>query len=132
MSEYDWPLSAGAPLCELSDTLYRTGRDAIFRQLSKDSTKKQFQAGLETLTQLRDELVQSLYPMHYGSLVGGHRCVNQLFTEGRARLRALQITKPAPQVPAPAPPAPPPKPRTLTDVVKDFPDMPAEDKPEGQ
>lgn len=102
MSNYDWNLSAGAPLCVFSDSFYYSARDAVFRQLSKDSTKEQFQAALETLTQLRDELVQTLYPMHYGSLVGRHRCVDHVFREARARLHGLQVTKPAP-VPPPAP-----------------------------
>jgi hypothetical protein len=110
MSDYDWNLSAGAPLCVSSDSFYYSARDAVFRQLSKDSTKEQFQAALETLTQLRDELVQTLYPMHYGALVGRHRCVEHLFREARARLRGLQVTQP---VPAP-PPAPAQKPQPVS------------------
>jgi hypothetical protein len=104
MSEFDWTLSAGAPLCELSDTLYRTGRDAIFRQITRDTTPEQFEEAVASLTRHRDELVQSRRPMHYGSLIGRHRCVEQVFKEAHARLRALQIMQPAPQVPAPPPP----------------------------
>jgi hypothetical protein len=110
MSDYDWNLSAGAPLCVSSDSFYYSARDAVFRQLSKESTKEQFQAALETLTQLRDELVQTLYPMHYGALVGRHRCVEHLFREARARLRGLQVTQPVPA----APPAPEQKPQPVT------------------
>ena len=102
MSEYDWTLSAGAPLCTFSDSFYRTGREAIFQQVTKETTVAQWQAALERLELLRDELVQSLYPMHYGSLVGRHRCVDHVFREARARLHGLQVTKPAP-VPPPAP-----------------------------
>ena len=127
MSNYDWNLSAGAPLCVSSDSFYYSARDAVFRQLSKDSTKEQFQAALETLTQLRDELVQTLYPMHYGALVGRHRCVEHLFREARARLRGLQVTQPVPAIP---PPAPQPAPRTLTDVLKELGGMTEEDKGE--
>src|ERR671914_1124134 len=102
MSEYDWTLSAGAPLCTFSDSFYRTVREAIFQQLTKETTAAQWQAALERLELLRDKLVQSLYPMHYGSLVGRHRCVDHVFREARARLHGLQVTKPAP-VPPPAP-----------------------------
>ena len=91
MSEFDWTLSAGAPLCELSDTLYRTGRDAIFRQITRDTTPEQFEEAVASLTRLRDELVQARRPMHYGALIGRHRCIEQVFTEAAARLRSLQI-----------------------------------------
>jgi hypothetical protein len=112
MSNYDWNLSAGLPLCERSDAFYRTGRDTIFRQLTTDTTPEQWQEALESLIRLRDDLVQDIRrPMHYGALVGTHRCVDQLFTEARARLRGLQILQPQP---APQPPAPPqPRPRQL-------------------
>jgi hypothetical protein len=119
MSDYDWELSAGAPLCLQSDSFYYSARDAVFRQLSKKSTNEQFQAALETLTQLRDELVQTLYPMHYGALVGRHRCVEHLFREARVRLRGLQATKPVPTTP-PVPPARRQPPRSADDVVNDI------------
>jgi hypothetical protein len=115
MSDYDWQLSAGAPLCVLSDSFYSTSRDTIFRQLRPDMTKEQWQAALESLTRLRDELVQKLYPMHYGSLVGRHRCVEHLFQEAAARLRNLEIMQPVPPTPPPTPPKPP---ETLKDVVE--------------
>jgi hypothetical protein len=106
MSEYDWQLSAGAPLCVLSDSFYYTSRDTVFRQLRTDMTKEQWQAALESLTQLRDELLWDKYPMHYGSLVGRHRCVEHLFREARARLRSLEIMQPVPQPPPPEPEVP--------------------------
>jgi hypothetical protein len=101
MSAYDWNLSAGAPLCSFSDSFYRTVRETIFQQLTTETTKEQFQAVLESLTRLREELVQSLYPMHYGSLVGRHRCVDHVFREARARLRGLELMQPAPKPPLP-------------------------------
>jgi hypothetical protein len=115
MSAYDWILSAGAPLCLLSDSFYSTAQDTVFRQLTRETTPEQFQAALESLTQLRDELVQGLYPTHYGSLVGRHRCVDHLYREAVARLRSLEIMQP---MPAPEPPPKPPE--TLADVVKDL------------
>jgi hypothetical protein len=132
MSDYDWQLSTGAPLCVFSDSFYYSVRDGIFRQLSKDSTKEQFKAALESITQLRDELSRDIYPMHYGSLVGRHRCVDHVFREARARLRGLQATKPVPASQPPAEPAPEPKPRSLADVVRDFADMADEAKPDGE
>jgi hypothetical protein len=102
MSAYDWQLSAGAPLCVFSDSFYRTVREAIFQQLTKTAPPEQFQAAQESLLRLRDELVQDMPAMHYGSLVGTHRCVNHLFKEARARLRGLEIM----QLPPPPPPAP--------------------------
>jgi hypothetical protein len=121
MSDYDWQLSAGAPLCLLSDSFYYTSRDSVFRQLRSDMTKEQWQAALESLIRHRDELVQDIRPMHYGSLVGGHRCVEHLFKEAVARLRALEVMQPAPpQPPAEPPPPPEPKPRSLRDVAEDF------------
>jgi hypothetical protein len=101
MSEYDWQLSAGAPLCTVSDSFYRTERETIFQQLTKDTTPEQWQAALEHLVRLRDELQQAIYPMHYGSLVGRHRCLDHVFREAVARLRALEIMQPAPQPPPP-------------------------------
>jgi hypothetical protein len=111
MSAYDWNLSAGAPPCELSDSFYRTVREAIFQQLTTETTPEQWQAAQEHLQRLRDEQVQNLYPMHYGSLVGRHRCVDHLFREAQARLRGLEIMQP---VPAPPPPAPAQKPQPVS------------------
>ena len=108
MSEYDWTLSAGAPLCTFSDSFYRTVREAIFQQVTKETTAAQWQAALERLELLRDELVQSLYPMHYGSLVGRHRCIDHVFREAVARLRSLEIMQPVPK------PPPPPKQQLIT------------------
>jgi hypothetical protein len=119
MSEYDWQLSNGAPLCVFSDSFYSSVRNAIFQQLTKESTKEQFQAALAHLTQLRDELVQHVYPMHYGSLVGSHRCVDHLYREAVATLRGLEIMQPVP-APQSAPQPPPPPRETLADVVRDL------------
>ncbi len=101
MSAYDWQLSAGAPLCSFSDSFYRTVRETIFQQLTPETTKAQWQAAQESLTRLRDELARNIYPMHYGSLVGTHRCVNHVFREAQARLRGLEIMQPAPKPPPP-------------------------------
>ena len=115
MSAYDWTLSAGAPLCTVSDSFYRTVRETIFQQLTKETTAAQWRAAKESLIRLRDELQQAIRPMHYGSLVGGHRCIDHLFREAAARLRALEIMQPVPV------PEPPPQPReTLKDVVEDL------------
>ena len=115
MSAYDWNLSAGAPLCTFSDSFYRTVREAIFQQVTKETTAAQWQAALERLELLRDELVQSLYPMHYGSLVGRHRCIDHVFREAVARLRSLEIMQPVPK-------PPPPKQQLITreGVVRDL------------
>ena len=75
MTEYDWQLSAGAPLCGLSDSFYRTVREAVFQQLT-ETTPEQFQAAREHIRRLRDELLGDIQPMHYGALIGTHRCVN--------------------------------------------------------
>jgi hypothetical protein len=120
MSDFDWNLSAGSPLCVLSDSFYYSARDAVFRQLRTDMTKEQWQAALESLTQLRDELVGSIYPMHYGSLVGRHRCVEHLFREACARLRSLEILQPVPTPQPPAPPARKQPPRSADEVVNDI------------
>jgi hypothetical protein len=101
MSTYDWNLSAGAPLCTVSDSFYRTVRETIFQQLTKETTAAQWQATQESLTRLRDELQQAIYPMHYGSLVGRHRCLDHVFREAAARLRSLEIMQPVPQPPPP-------------------------------
>src|SRR5688572_7792458 len=115
MSEYDWQLSAGAPLCTVSDSFYRTVRETIFQQLTKETTAEQWQAALESFTRLREELEQGIYPMHYGALVGRHRCLDHVFSEARARLRSLEIMQPVP-VPQPSPPPW----ETLADVVRDL------------
>jgi hypothetical protein len=114
MSEYDWNLSAGAPLCTVSDSFYRTVRETLFQQLTKETTMEQWQAAQESLVHLRDELQQAIYPMHYGSLVGRHRCLDHVFREAVARLRGLEIMQPVPPTPQP----PPKPPETLKDVVE--------------
>jgi hypothetical protein len=108
MSAYDWNLSAGAPLCVFSDSFYRTVRDTIFRQLTKDTTPEQFAQAQKSLLLLRQELEQDMPAMHYGALVGTHRCVNHLYREARAMLRGLAIVQPVPQPPAPQAPRPQP------------------------
>jgi hypothetical protein len=118
MSEYDWHLSSGAPLCTVSDSFYYTARDAIFRCLTPETTQRQFLEAMESLTRLRDELVQDVKPMHYGALVGRHRCLDQLFTEARARLRSLAVLQPELKPPAP-PPARRQPPRSADAVVND-------------
>jgi hypothetical protein len=120
MSEYDWQLSAGAPLCELSDSFYRTVRETIFQQLTTDTTPEQWQAAMDCLTRLREELEQAIRPMHYGALVGRHRCVNHLYREASARLRNLQIMQPVPLPQQPEPEAPEPTEQSLEDVVDTF------------
>ena len=120
MSVYDWQLSAGAPLCELSDSFYRTVRETIFQQLTTDTTPEQWQAAMDCLTCLREELEQAIRPMHYVSLIGSHRCVNQVFTEARARLRGLQIMQPALAPQQPEPEAPQAQEHSLEDIVEAF------------
>ena len=115
MGNYDWQLSPGAPLCVLSDSFYATSRDTIFRQLTPETTHEQFAAALERLQVLRDELVQQLYPMHYGSLVGRHRYIEHLFRKAHARLQSLEIMQPVPVPQQPAEPPPAPKPEPTSD-----------------
>jgi hypothetical protein len=116
MSDYDWQLSAGAPPCVVSDSFYRIVRETIFQHLTKETTAEQWQAAQESLTRLRDELQQAIRPMHYGSLVGGHRCLDHIFREAAARLRNLELMQPPP----PDPPEPPPPRETLDAVVRDL------------
>ena len=132
MSEYDWTLAAGTPLCVFSDAFYRTSREAVFQQLTATTTAEQFQAAQESLQRHRDKLVTDMPAMHYGALVGTHRCVNHLFREASARLRSLQILQPAPAPQPPEPPPPEPKPRSLQDVIQDFAGMTDEDNPNGE
>jgi hypothetical protein len=121
MSAYDWNLSAGAPLCTFSDSFYRTVRETIFQQLTTETTAAQWRGARESLQLLREELEQEIYPMHYGALVGTHRCINHLFREASARLRSLQILQPVPAPqPPPEPPAPEPQEHSLEDVVETF------------
>jgi hypothetical protein len=127
MTTADWHIPADTPRCVYADTLYRTAKNAIFNKLTKDSTQEQFQAALDSLRLLRQELEQDMPAMHYAALVGTHRCVKDLYREAEALLRSLQIMQPAPE-PQPAPPAP--KPRSLSDVIKDFTDMTDEDEPD--
>jgi hypothetical protein len=121
MGDYDWQLSAGAPLCVVSDSFYRTVRETIFQQLTTDTTPQQWLSAQEHLTRLRDELQQAIYPMHYGSLVGRHRCLDHIYREAAARLRSLEIMQPVPVPQSPAePPAPEPNEQSLETVVDTF------------
>jgi hypothetical protein len=117
MSAYDWPRPDGAPLCVVSDAFHRTARDAIFQCLTPETTQRQFLEAMESLTRLRDELAQDVHPMHYGALVGRHRCLQALYTEARARLRSLAVLQPEPKPPAPPPRRQPP--RSADAVVND-------------
>ena len=121
MSTHDWLLPARSPLCPPADSLYRTGR-VIFRTLTGTPTPEMVAAAKVALDQYRADLLATLYPMHYGVSVGRHICVEFVYQEATARLRALAATsQPAPEPPAPPPP---PKPRSLSDVVTDFAGMP--------
>ena len=115
MSTHDWTLPARYPLCPAADSLYRTGQ-AIFRSLTGTPTPEMVAAAKAALDQNRADLLAMLYPMHYGVSVGRHICVQFVYQEATARLRALAVTS----QPAPEPPAPPPKPRSLRDVAEDF------------
>jgi hypothetical protein len=125
MSAYDWNLSAGSPLCELSDAFYRTAREAIFQQVTTDTTPEQFQAALDSLLRLREELEQDIRPMHYGALIGRHRCIHHLYREANARLRSLQIMQP--QSKPPEPDAPTQAPLTREEVLGFFENTPPPD-----
>jgi hypothetical protein len=115
MSTHDWILPARYPLCEFSDSYYRSAQP-IFRSLTGAITPELVAAVTDALEQLRAELEQQLFPMHFGLSVGRHRCVRQLHQEAIARLRCLAaIAKP--EEPEPAPPQPH---MTLEDVVKAF------------
>jgi hypothetical protein len=117
MSTHDWTLPARYPLCPAADSLYRTGQ-AIFHNLSGVVTPDMVNSAQDALAQYRTELLSTLHPMDFGLSVGRHICVEQVYQEGRARLRGLAVTsQPAPE---PEPPAPPPKPRSLRDVAEDF------------
>jgi hypothetical protein len=116
MSTHDWTLPARYPLCPPADSLYRTGQ-AIFHNLSGAVTPDMINAAQDALAQYRTELLSTLHPMHFGLSVGRHVCVEQVYQEGRARLRGLTVTS----QPAPEPPAPPrPKRRSLADMLMQF------------
>jgi hypothetical protein len=103
MSTQNWLLSARSPLCLPADALYRTGQ-VIFHNLSGAVTPDRINAAQEALETYRAELLPKLHPMHYGMSVGMHVCVEEVYQEAKARLRALAATS----QPAPEPPAPPP------------------------
>ncbi len=115
MTTPDWILPARYPLCPAADSLYRTGQ-AIFNQLPATLTPETINAAQDALAQYRTELLATLHPMHFGLSIGLHICVEQVYQEGRARLRGLTVTS----QPASEPPAPPPKPRSLADVAEEF------------
>jgi hypothetical protein len=116
MSKYDWQLSPGSPLCVYSEPLYRTGR-AIIQNLT-DETPEMVVAALEALAQYHAELASKLkrHPMHYGALVGSHRCLESVYQEAVALLRGLSATFAHP----PAPPARTQPPRSPDAVVNDI------------
>ena len=101
MSTDNWQLPSGAPRCVFADTLYRTAKETIFCKLRMDTTPGQFAAAQESLRLLREELERDMPAMHYGALIGTHRCVKDLYREASARLRMLAVLQPAPQAPAP-------------------------------
>lgn len=116
MSKYDWQLSPGSPLCVYSEPLYRTGR-AIIQNLTGE-TPDMVVAALDALAQYHAELASKLkqHPMHYGALVGSHRCLESVYQEAVALLRGLAATFAHP----PAPPARRQPPRSPDEVVNDI------------
>jgi hypothetical protein len=125
MAAHDWILPARAPLCLPADSLYRTGQ-AIFHNLSGTVTPDRINAAQEALETYRAELLPTLHPMHYGMSVGMHVCVEDVYHEAKARLRALAATsQPAPEPPAP-PPAPSPQPLSDEELMANLADYVAE------
>jgi hypothetical protein len=125
MAAHDWILPARAPLCLPADSLYRTGQ-AIFHNLSAAVTPDRINAAQEALAQYRTDLVSSLHPLHFGVSVGRHVCVEDVYQEAKARLRALAATsQPAPEPPAP-PPAPSPQPLSDEELMANLADYVAE------
>jgi hypothetical protein len=117
---YDWEQSPGAPRCLPSDSFYHAARYGIVQQLRPDMTIEQWDAVFAHLKELRDKYQQDVYPMHYGSLVGSHRCVRHLYREAKAIVRGLQLTMPAPQPAPPPDPAPEPHEHSLEEAVDIF------------
>jgi hypothetical protein len=113
MSTHDWLLPARYPLCEFSDSYYRSAQP-LFSNLTGAITPELVAAVTNALEQLRADLEQQLFPMHFGLSVGRHRCVRQLHQEAIARLRCLAAVA-KPEQPPPAPPQPL---RTLKEVVR--------------
>jgi hypothetical protein len=131
MSGHNWILPAHPVRCVFADTYYRTGQ-VIFQNLTGALTPDRVAAVRESLEQLRADQARKMAGMHFGVLVGRHRCLADVHQEALALLRCLATAvQPAPE-PPPAPPAPPPKPRSLRDVVNDFAGMTDEDKPDGE
>jgi hypothetical protein len=105
MSSGDWILPTCSPLCLSADSLYRAGQ-AIFQHLTAAVTPDMNAAAQEALAQYRTELVSTLHPIHFGVSVGMHVCVEDVYQEAKARLRALAATsQPVPTSPAPPPTA---------------------------
>jgi hypothetical protein len=114
MAAHDWILPARSPLCLPADSLYRTGQ-AIFHNLSTAVTPDRINAAQEALETYRAELLPTLHPMHFGMSVGMHVCVEDVYHEAKARLRALAATS----QPAPEPPARRSPQRSADEVVND-------------
>ena len=72
-------------LCEFSDSYYRSAQP-LFLGITGAITPELVAAVTDALEQLRTELEQQLFPMHFGLSVGRHRCVRQLHQEAIARL----------------------------------------------
>jgi hypothetical protein len=118
---YD-PDAANREECRYRREFEQLATDSILAHLNNESTTpEQYQAGLECLLALKDELSGRVDDFHRSPLYGRHRCVQEAYCSLRQKLLNAMALRPVPQpVPEPEPAPPPPKPRSLRDVAEDF------------
>jgi hypothetical protein len=83
-------------LCRDSYTIARLLEQAIFANLTSETTPEQYAAALETLRRLRERFEATLDPFHYAAIQGSHQCVRDVCNDAEARLELLAITQPKP------------------------------------
>jgi hypothetical protein len=117
---YD-PHATNREECRYLREFEQLATDSILAHLTETTTPEQYQAALECLSQLKDELIGRLDAFHRSALYGRHRCVEEAYQSLRQKLLNALVLRPVPQ-PAPEPEPEPPAPASpsLEDVVEQF------------
>jgi hypothetical protein len=117
---YDPDAASREGECNYLREFRQIATESILAHITETTTPEQHQLVLDSLLELKDELIGRVDAFHRSPLYGRHRCLENEYSALRLKLLNAMVLKPVPQ-PAPEPPPPAPQPQmTLEDVVKAF------------
>jgi hypothetical protein len=122
MLSREWTREDMPVLCDVSKTYLQIAQQGLFANLTSYLSQEQYQAALQNLTALYEELGSKLNPFHFASPSNSgkaHFCLADAFSACKFRLKSWAIL-----TPPPAPPVPAPRKRILTpqEVIQTFED----------